>query len=134
VSQNTTAFFHPINYINELFFNEIEHFEQPLQSVDQNDTLSRQSQPVKVTKKAKSENHKMHRRSGIRVKLIYMNASIEKLIKQISALPENEQIELAEMIADELSWKESFKKSQKQLEILANKANQEFLNGETEAI
>jgi len=63
-----------------------------------------------------------------------MKASIEKLSKQIFALPASEQIELAEMIADELAWKESFKKSQKQLEILANKANQEFLNGETKTV
>lgn len=63
-----------------------------------------------------------------------MNASIEKLIKQIFSLPTSEQIELAEMIADELARKESFKKSQKQLEILASKANQEFLNGETKTM
>ncbi len=63
-----------------------------------------------------------------------MSILIEQIIKQISTLPEDEQVELVEMIADEMAWRQSLKKSTTKLEILALKANQEFLNGETEPL
>ncbi len=63
-----------------------------------------------------------------------MSILIEQIIKQISTLPEDEQVELVEMIADEMAWRQSLKKSKSKLEVLALKANQEFLNGETDPL
>ena len=64
-----------------------------------------------------------------------MTELLKKALAKLSELPENEQEEIAswilEEIEDEKKWQTSFANSEKQLEMLASEALQEFKQGET---
>lgn len=67
-----------------------------------------------------------------------MTELLKKAIAKLSELPENEQEEIAslilEEIEDEKKWQTSFANSEKQLEILASEALQEFKQEETRSL
>ena len=66
-----------------------------------------------------------------------MTELLKKALAKLSELPENEQEEIAslilEEIEDEKKWQTSFANSEKQLEMLASEALQEFKQVETRA-
>ena len=67
-----------------------------------------------------------------------MTELLKKALAKLSELPENEQEEIAslilEEIEDEKKWQTSFANSEKQLEILASEALQEFKQEETRSL
>ena len=54
---------------------------------------------------------------------------LKKAIHQIEKLPENKQIEIANLIQDELSWDTTILLSQDELASLANEALKEYKEG-----
>jgi len=56
---------------------------------------------------------------------------LKKAIHQIEKLPENEQIEIANLIQDELSWDATILQSQDELASLAKEALKEYKEGKT---
>jgi len=67
-----------------------------------------------------------------------MSTLLEKAIREVQKLPEEEQNELASVILEEIRyeklWNESFKKSQEKLSQLANEALEEFKTGKTQPL
>ena len=56
---------------------------------------------------------------------------LKKAIHQIEKLPENKQIEIANLIQDELSWDATILQSQDELAFLAKEALKEYKEGKT---
>ncbi len=56
---------------------------------------------------------------------------LKKAIHQIEKLPENKQIEIANLIQDELSWDATILQSQDELASLAKEALKEYKEGKT---
>lgn len=56
---------------------------------------------------------------------------LKKAIHQIEKLPENKQIEIANLIQEELSWDATILQSQDQLASLAKEALKEYKEGKT---
>lgn len=56
---------------------------------------------------------------------------LKKAIHQIEKLPENKQIEIANLIHEELSWDATILQSQDQLASLAKEALKEYKEGKT---
>ena len=56
---------------------------------------------------------------------------LKKAIHQIEKLPENKQIEIANLIEDELNWDATILQSQDELATLAKEALKEYKEGKT---
>ena len=56
---------------------------------------------------------------------------LKKAIHQIEKLPENKQIEIANLIQDELNWDATILQSQDELASLAKEALKEYKEGKT---
>ncbi len=56
---------------------------------------------------------------------------VKKIFNRIANLPEKQQIELANLIEDEISWEQTFASSQEALAVLAKEAIQEYKSGKT---
>lgn len=56
---------------------------------------------------------------------------VKKIFNRIANLPEKQQIELAKLIEDEISWEQTFASSQEALVALAKEAIQEYKSGKT---
>lgn len=56
---------------------------------------------------------------------------VKKIFNRIANLPEKQQIELAKLIEDEISWEQTFASSQEALAALAKEAIQEYKSGKT---
>lgn len=56
---------------------------------------------------------------------------VRKVIVQLEKLPEQRQLEIAQLILDELKWDETFQRSQHELSTLAREALEEYKSGNT---
>lgn len=56
---------------------------------------------------------------------------VRKAIVQLEKLPEQRQLEIAQLILDELKWDETFQRSQNELSTLARVALREYESGNT---
>ena len=54
---------------------------------------------------------------------------VKKAFQEIEKLPKKEQLELAQLIQDELSWDNTFQQNQDKLSELAKKALSEYKKG-----
>ena len=63
-----------------------------------------------------------------------MTKSLSEVVHQIEILSENEQNEIANLIAEELSWKNAFANSEDVLSMLAEEAIEEFKSGKTKKV
>jgi hypothetical protein len=60
-----------------------------------------------------------------------MVKQLKEAISKVEQLKEEEQIEIARLLEAEITWDETFKKTQDQLSNLANEALQEYKSGKT---
>jgi hypothetical protein len=58
-----------------------------------------------------------------------MNDQVKKAFQEIEKLPRKEQLELAQLIQDELSWDKTFQQNQDKLSQLAKEALTEYKKG-----
>lgn len=56
---------------------------------------------------------------------------VKRAVDAIEKLPRDQQIEIAQLIQDELSWDKAFQNNQKELSTLANEALREYKDGKT---
>ena len=60
-----------------------------------------------------------------------MSKLLEEAIDRVKQLPDEEQDNIARLILDEVVWDSVLEKSKDKLSLLANKALQDFKNGNT---
>ena len=63
-----------------------------------------------------------------------MTKSLSEVVHQIEILSENEQNEIANLITEELNWKNAFANSEDVLSMLAEEAIEEFKSGKTKKV
>ena len=63
-----------------------------------------------------------------------MTIALKKVFSDISKLPISQQNAIAELLIEELAWKESFENSQNELEMLAKEASVEYKSGKTKPL
>ena len=63
-----------------------------------------------------------------------MTKSLSEVVHQIEILSENEQNEIANLITEELNWKNAFANSEDVLSMLAEDAIEEFKSGKTKKV
>ena len=56
---------------------------------------------------------------------------VKKAIEQIEGLPPERQLEIAKMIEDKIKWDNSYERTQKKLDLLAQEAIEEYEDGKT---
>ena len=63
-----------------------------------------------------------------------MTKSLSEIVHQIEVLSETEQNEIANLISEELNWKNAFANSEDVLSMLAEEAIEEFKSGKTKKV